>query len=189
MKDRRKVIFLTDGDEYARKTVEYVANQIGGRCISASFGNPSSLTGAKIVQLIKSASQDPVLVMFDDSGLVGEGAGETAMKYVSAHKDIELLGVIVVAAKTRQNEWTKVDLCIDQDGLLTEFGVDKFGVREMERGRLNGDTVYCVDSLGAPIVIGIGDIGKMAGHDELDRGSPITKMAVELILERSGFNE
>ena len=33
-------------------------------------------------------------IMFDDSGFVGEGAGERALKYVAGHKDITVLGII-----------------------------------------------------------------------------------------------
>lgn len=188
MAERRKVIFITDGDEYARRAVEIAAREIGGRCISLSYGNPSVLSGSEIVSLIKKCPYDPVLVMFDDSGYVGEGAGETAMRYVAASMEIELLGVIAVASKTRHEEWTKVDVCIDRYGQLTPNGVDKFGAEEYELGRITGDTVYCVDGLQAPIVVGIGDIGKMAKKDDYKIGAPITKMAVEIILERSGIH-
>lgn len=188
MTTRRKVILITDGDEYARKAVERVAADIGARCISATHGNPSSLTGPEIVGWIKKAVHDPVLVMFDDSGFVGEGAGEKALKYVAGHKDIEVLGVIAVAAKTRKAEWTKIDVCIDQDGELTPYGVDKYGIPEMDLGRINGDTVYCLDHLNVPLVVGVGDIGKMGRKDHYELGAPITKKAVELILERSGYD-
>jgi stage V sporulation protein AE len=187
MSIRRRIILITDGDEYAKRAVEHVAHEIGGRCISMSQGNPSVLTGPEIVSLIKQAPYDPVLVMFDDSGLVGEGAGEKALKYVAQNKEVEVLGVIAVASKTRDAEWTKIDVCIDRDGELTPYGVDKHGIPDLEMGRLNGDTVYCLDELDIPIVVGVGDIGKMARHDHYERGAPITKKAVELILERSGF--
>ena len=187
MKERRRVILVTDGDEYAKRSVQGVATEIGGRCISMSQGNPSVLTGPELVKHIKRAKNDPVFVMFDDSGFVGEGAGEIALKYVAEHEEVEVLGIIAVASKTRQEEWTKVDVCIDRDGELTPYGVDKFGVPEFEIGRINGDTVYCLDQLKVPIIVGIGDIGKMSKHDHFDRGSPITKKAVEIILERSGY--
>ena len=188
MKEKRNIIIITDGDEYAKRTIEHVAKEIGGRCISASYGNPTRMDGAELIKLIKSAAYDPVLVMFDDSGLVGEGVGEQVMKYVAKHPDINLLGILAVAAKTKQAEWTKVDVCIDREGNLTEFGVDKFGVPEMDVKRINGDTVYCIDSIDAPIVVGIGDIGKMAKYDDIAKGSPITLSAIKLILERSGYD-
>lgn len=187
MDRRRRVILVTDGDEYARKAVEHVAKEIGGRCISMSYGNPTTISGEEMVKLIKKAPNDPVLVMFDDSGYVGEGAGEQAMRYVATHKDIEVLGVLAVAAKTRKAEWTKIDVCVDRYGELTPYGVDKFGEPDLELGRMNGDTVYCVDELQAPVVVGIGDIGKMARNDDVKKGAPITHKAVQIILERSGF--
>lgn len=188
MSIRRRVILITDGDEYAKRAVEHVAKEIGGRCITSSYGNPSKLTGPEIVKLIKKTPHDPVLVMFDDSGIVGEGAGESALKYVATHKDIEVLGAIAVAARSRHEEWTRVDVSIDRDGVLTPYGVDKHGIQELEIGRINGDTVYCLDELNIPIIVGVGDIGKMARRDSYKTGSPITKKAVELILERSGFH-
>lgn len=189
MVNKRKVILITDGDEYARRVVEIVAKEIGGRCISMSWGNPTILSGQTIVKLIKKTPNDPVLVMFDDSGIVGEGAGETAMRYVANHEDIEVLGIIAVASRTRHEEWTKVDVSIDRDGNLTGNGVDKFGAEEFEPGKITGDTVYCIDQLHAPIVVGIGDIGKMSKKDDYVKGAPITKLAVELILERSGYSD
>lgn len=187
MSTRRSVILITDGDEYANKAVQQVAKEVGGRCISASKGNPTKITGPELVQLIKMARHDPVLVMFDDSGIVGEGAGESALKYVANHQDIEVLGIIAVAAKSRHEEWTRVDVSIDCEGELTSYGVDKLGIPELEIGRINGDTVYCLDELDVPLIVGIGDIGKMARRDDYKIGSPVTKKAVELILERSGF--
>ncbi|MEW8987387.1 MAG: stage V sporulation protein AE, partial [Bacillus sp. (in: firmicutes)] len=158
---RRRVIIITDGDDYARKSVEGVAAEIGGRCISMSHGNPSTIKGPEIIKMIKKTPHDPVFVMFDDSGYVGEGAGEEALKYVATHPDIQVLGVVAVAAKTRDTEWTKVDVCIDREGVLTPYGVDKYGIAELEMGRINGDTVYCLDQLDVPVIVGIGDIGKM----------------------------
>lgn len=188
MVTKRKVILITDGDIYAKRVVEIVAKEIGGRCISMSQGNPTHYSGLELVEQIKKAKNDPVLVMFDDSGFIGEGFGETAMKIVANHPEIHVLGVIAVASKTRREEWTKVDVCIDRDGLLTENGVDKFGAREFELGKITGDTVYCIDELKVPIVVGIGDIGKMSHQDDFRKGAPITKLAVEIILERSGLN-
>lgn len=184
---RRKVILITDGDDYARKAIEAIAKEIGGRCISQSYGNPSHVSGSQIVNLIKKTPNDPVFVMFDDSGYLGEGKGEESLKMVASHPDIEVLGIIAVASKTHQAEWTRVDVCIDREGNLTPYGVDKYGIPEMELKKINGDTVYCLDKLDVPIIVGIGDIGKMGKEDHYSKGAPITKKAVELVLERSGF--
>jgi stage V sporulation protein AE len=66
--DKRKVILVTDGDRIAKGAVEVAAANIGGRCISASAGNPTELEGREIIELIKSAHHDPVVVMVDDMG-------------------------------------------------------------------------------------------------------------------------
>lgn len=187
MGKRKRVIIITDGDDYARKAVEVVAKEIGGRCISMSHGNPTVLTGFEIVNLIGKAEQEPILVMFDDSGIAGVGAGERALSYVVNHPTIEVLGALAVAAKAKQVEWTKIDVSIDRRGELTPNGVDKNGEPELEIGKLYGDTVYSLDSLNIPLVVGIGDIGKMSGLDSFEIGAPITRKAIEIILERSGF--
>jgi stage V sporulation protein AE len=111
------------------------------------------------------------------------------LKYVAGHQDIEVLGVIAVASKTHQTEWAKVDVSIDRFGELTEYGVDKGGLKDLEVGRISGDTVYCLDQIDVPIIVGIGDIGKMARKDSVKNGCPITMKAVELILERSGYHD
>ncbi|MDX8290740.1 stage V sporulation protein AE [Metabacillus indicus] len=187
MTETRRVIIVTDGDVYAAKTIAYAAKKVGGRCISQSKGNPTFLTGPEIVKLILKTPYDPVFVMFDDCGLLEEGPGERALMHVAEHPQIEVLGVIAVAAKTHGSEWTNIDVSIDRDGQISEYGVDKSGIREFEVGKMTGDTVYCLDRLNVPIIVGIGDIGKMSRKDSVDRGSPITMKAVELILERSGM--
>lgn len=186
--EKRRVILVTDGDEYAKKTIQYVAKFYGGRCISSSFGNPTKLSGEEIVQLIHQAPYDPVFVMFDDSGFLGEGFGEKAMKYVAKDPSIEVLGVIAVASKTHDSEWAKVDITVDRFGEVSPYGVDKSGIQEMDIGRINGDTIYCLDELNVPIIVGVGDIGKMARIDDVKNGAPVTKKAVEIILERSGYD-
>ncbi|AZB43404.1 stage V sporulation protein AE [Bacillus sp. FJAT-42376] len=185
---KRRVILVTDGDEYAAKNIAYTAEQIGGRWISQSQGNPSRLSGKELVTLILTTPYDPVFVLFDDCGMPGEGPGEKAMMYVAEHPDIEVLGVIAVAAKTRQSDWARVDVCIDREGELTGHGVDKSGIQELEDGRINGDTVYSLDRLNVPIIVGIGDIGKMARRDDVKQGAPITMKAAEIILERNGID-
>jgi stage V sporulation protein AE len=126
--------------------------------------------------------------MFDDSGFLGEGAGERALRYVATHPQTDVLGVIAVASKTHQSEWTKVHVTVDRDLQVSSHGVDKSGIQEMDIGRINGDTVYCLDELHFPLIVGIGDIGKMARKDDVKSGAPITSKAVEIILERNGYD-
>ncbi|HEU5140908.1 MAG TPA: stage V sporulation protein AE, partial [Bacillales bacterium] len=54
---------------------------------------------------------------------------------------------------------------------------------------MDGDTVYVLDDLNLPIVVGVGDIGKMDNQDTVEKGCPITRQAVELVLERSTQNK
>ncbi|MBY6035633.1 stage V sporulation protein AE [Fictibacillus nanhaiensis] len=182
---KKRVIFITDGDLYALRVVEYIAKQVGGRCISQSWGNPSKRTGEELVQMIRETPHDPILVMFDDCGFKGEGPGEQAMRIIHKQPDIQIIGAVAVAAKTHYAEWTKVHCSLDRYGELTEYGIDKSGLPDLETGRINGDTVYILDELNLPFVIGIGDIGKMAGFDAVEKGAPITLKAINLILERS----
>jgi stage V sporulation protein AE len=186
---KKRVIFITDGDLYALRVVEHAASMIGGRCISQSWGNPSKKSGEELVEMIRNTPHDPVLVMFDDCGFRGEGPGEHAMRYIHKQNDIDVIGAVAVASKTHFAEWTKVHCSIDRYGELTEFGIDKSGLPDLETGRINGDTVYILDELNLPFVIGIGDIGKMSGFDSVEKGAPITVKAIKLILERSDFNE
>ena len=78
-----------------------------------------------------------------------------------------------------------MDVSIDRSGELTEHGVDKHGVRDIEIGRIDGDTVYVLDELDLPVIVGVGDIGKMDGQDTVEKGCPITRQAVDILLERS----
>ncbi|WP_243646916.1 stage V sporulation protein AE [Scopulibacillus darangshiensis] len=185
----RRVILITDGDKYARVAVEHTAKALNCRCISQSSGNPTSLSGEELVKMVLQTPSDPVLVMFDDCGYSGVGPGEHALTVVAGHKDIRVLGAIAVASNSSYHEWTRVDVSIDQFGELTEYGVDKEGLPDLETGRVAGDTVYILDQLKLPIVVGVGDLGKMRGLDTVEKGSPITRKAVELILERSEDNQ
>lgn len=183
---KKKVILITDGDIYATRVIIHVAKLIGGSCVIQSSGNPSIYSGEELISFILEAKSEPVLVMFDDSGVEGIGKGEKALVTVAKHPQIEVLGVLAVAAHTKHSDWSKIDISIDRNGQLTPYGVDKDGLQELELGRINGDTVYCLDQLeNIPIIVGIGDIGKMYGNDCIERGAPITKKAIELILERS----
>lgn len=187
---RRKVILITDGDHVAQKAVESVARQIGGRCISLSAGNPTPLSGSQMVELIKMAANDPVLVMFDDNGNYGRGRGEQAIQYVISHPEIEVLGAIAVASNTKWVSGAKVNYSIDNQGRIVEEAVDKHGYPDKTLdNRIYGDTVDILQAANIPNIIGIGDIGKMEGRDKLRYGCPITLKAVKWILERSGQHD
>jgi stage V sporulation protein AE len=186
---KKRVILVTDGDEYAHKTISYVANEINGRVISQSQGNPTIASGKQLVSWINETPYDPVFVMFDDSGFTGEGHGEKAMKYVAKSPSLNIIGAIAVASNSHYYEWARVDVSIDRFGNLTHYGVDKYGLPDLEIGRISGDTVSILEELNIPFIVGIGDIGKMARQDDVSKGAPITKLAVDLILERSEMND
>jgi stage V sporulation protein AE len=186
---KRKVIFVTDGDLAAKKVLEFLSAELGCRCISASSGNPSMLAGEQLATLILSAPDVPILVMFDDCGWRDNGPGEEAMRYLAGHDQIDIIGAVAVASKTHAKEWAHVDVSVDRTGELTGYGVDKEGVPDLETGRIYGDTVSILDELQIPYIVGIGDIGKMARFDDVKRGAPVTRQALEMILERSGYRE
>ncbi|MGL4820648.1 MAG: stage V sporulation protein AE [Bacilli bacterium] len=185
---KKRVIVVTDGDEYALRAVERAARELGCRVISASQSNPTMMTGKEIAELVMKTPYDPVIVLFDDSGFVGMGPGERALSSFATMPNIEIIGALAVASRTCGREWSHVDVSIDRDGNLTEFGVDKYGLPDINRGRISGDTVDVLDKLNIPIVVGIGDIGKMHGHDLPEAGAKITHQALELILERNGIH-
>lgn len=181
---KRKVILVTDGDNCARKTLERAVLNIGGRCISRSSGNPTMLTSPEIVSLIKEAKNDPVVVMVDDRGNTGMGKGEQVMYEISTHPDIEVLGIVAVASNTKGVRGVKVDYSIDNDGNVIDGPVDKHGNRTI-KNLLYGDTVDIIDNCKVPIVIGVGDIGKMEGKDVKEIGAPIITKALEHIISKN----
>jgi len=185
---KRKVVLITDGDDVARKTVETAAKNVGGCCISASAGNPTPLRGEEIVKLIKGARVDPVLVMLDDKGCRQKGKGERALEYIARHPDVDVLGVIAVASNTRHTKGVRIKESVALNGELAEGPVDKEGIPEPPGHKiLEGDTVSVLASLKFPVVIGIGDIGKMNGHDRFEKGAELTTKAVKYVLQRSGY--
>lgn len=181
--DKRKVILVTDGDTIAKGAVEAAARNIGARCISRSAGNPTIKSGEELVELIKAAPSDPVVVMLDDRGYNGTGRGEEAMAYITGHPEVQVLGVLAVASNTAKVCGCEVDLSVSRDGKIIDEPVDKLGRPTCDV--LKGDTVEILDSLDVPVVVGIGDIGKMDGADDVEKGAPLTTRALKTILERS----
>jgi len=188
MSDRRKVILVTDGDSVARRATEVAAQNIGARCISQSGGHPTPISGGEIVRLILEAAHDPVVVMLDDRGRVGQGKGETALEYIARHPGIEILGALAVASNTEHTRALAIEESMARNGELVFGPVDKYGNPEEPGHRYQeGDTIEVLTRLRIPNVIGIGDIGKMDFQDDPDLGAPITTAAMQEILNRSGF--
>ncbi len=189
--DKVRVIIVTDGDRCAQHAVESIAADLGLRCISASGGNPTPISGREIVDLVKTVPHDPVLVMFDDRGRRDKGKGETAMEYVASHPDIEVLGAVAVASNTTGIQGVAADACISGEGQVVDNAVDKYGQEKVagrDRTIVNGDTVDVLNDVDVPVIIGVGDIGKMDKADDIRRGAPVTRKAIEEILKRSGVS-
>ncbi|WP_078596990.1 stage V sporulation protein AE [Evansella clarkii] len=188
MDRRKRVIIITDGDATARDAAAKAAENLNCSFVKESSGNPSTHTAEELLKLILKAEKEPVLVLCDDCGWIDEGKGERVLMSLGKSPQIKILGAVAVASHSDSSEWTKVSVSIDKYGNLTEYGVDKEGIRDIEPGRIRGDTVSVLDQLKLPCIVGIGDPGKMGGYDSVERGAPVTTMAVELIIERSGFD-
>ena len=188
MADKRKVILVTDGDRIAKEAVETAAKNIGARCISSSWGNPTRLSGEQLANQILKAKHDPIVVMVDDRGYNGEGPGETAIRYLANHPDIEILGVVAVASNTEGIMGIEVNESVSSSGKIVNCPVDKNGfITDGNLTGLRGDTVEILEELKFPVVVGIGDIGKMGGSDDARRGAPLTTKALQEVLNRSGY--
>ncbi|WP_432408776.1 stage V sporulation protein AE [Wukongibacter sp. M2B1] len=185
MEKKRKIIIVTDGDGFAKRAVETATTNIGGRCISSSAGNPTPIRGKEIVNFIKQAKHDPVVVMVDDRGHNRTGKGEEALEYLVNHRDIEVLGVIAVASNTHYVNGVDVDFSITSDGEIIDGAVNKSGEKTNEK-TLFGDTVDVLSEYSIPLIVGIGDIGKMDGKDDCEIGAPIITKAMEEIITRRG---
>lgn len=181
---KRQVILVTDGDDIARKAVEKAAANIGARCISRSAGNPTHMPGYKIIEFVKEAKWDPVVVMVDDRGNTGEGNGEHVIRDIAMCPDIEIIGVIAVASNTEGVEGIEVDFSITKYGNIIKKTVDKCG--NPKSGKvIYGDTVDILNMVEVPVIVGIGDPGKMNGRDGIAIGAPVITKAMQQIINRS----
>jgi stage V sporulation protein AE len=181
--NKRKVILVTDGDAAAQRAVEIGASNIGGRCISASAGNPTVLTGEELVEQIKKAEHDPVVVMVDDRGRKGKGRGEQAMEVILVHPDIEVLGILAVSSNGKDCRGVDITCSVTKEGKVIENGVDKYG-NDIKDGQICGDTLSILRGRKDLTIIGIGDPGKMDFNDEIQKGAPITTKALKEVLKR-----
>lgn len=181
---KKKIILVTDGDICAKRAIEIAAKNIGARCISKTAGNPTPISCEEIIELINKTEYGPVIVMVDDEGNEGMGAGERIINELSKEPSIEVLGIVVVASNMQQVVGVCPDFSIDSSGNIIEGAVNKFGSSTNDRV-LYGDTVDIVGECKIPIVVGIGDIGKMHGRDDSRIGSPIITKALQEIVNRS----
>ncbi|AVX20348.1 MULTISPECIES: stage V sporulation protein AE [Carboxydocella] len=187
MGQRKRVILVTDGDKVARKAVEKAAANIKAHCISASAGNPTPISGPELLQLIREARGEPVVIMVDDRGKEGQGKGEQLARFLAKCREVEIIGAVAVASNDKGADGVRVDCSITADGKIISGPVDKEGQPEPEGHLyLEGDTVDMLRSLGVPVIVGIGDIGKQQGADSWAKGAPLTTKALRYIIEQGG---
>ncbi len=67
---------------------------------------------------------------------------------MATHKQIDVLGILAVASNTHHWEWARVDVSVDRNGNLTEYGVDKFGLPDGEIGIISSTTFFPVNLVG-----------------------------------------
>lgn len=185
---KRRVILVTDGDSVAQKAVEIGTSNIGGRCISMSAGNPTFLSGEEIVEQIKKAEHDPVVVMVDDRGAKGKGKGEAAMEVILDHPEVDVLGVVAVSSNGKDCKGVDVSCSITKYGEIIEGGVDKYG-NDTYSDRICGDTLSILNGRKGLTIVGIGDPGKMDYNDEVLKGAPITTKALQEVIKRSKYKQ
>lgn len=183
---KHKVILVTDGDMVAKGAVEKATSNVGGRCISASAGNPTILTGQEILQRIKEAEHDPVVVMVDDRGWEGMGAGEIAMGSILRDANVDILGILAVSSNGKDCIGLNVTCSITKDGEIIDGAVNKYG-NDLHDKKICGDTLSILRDNKDIVIVGIGDPGKMDFKDEISKGAPITTMALKEVLKRSGY--
>ncbi len=182
---QKSVIVVTDGDETAYKALVEASKDLNLYLLSESQGNPTPLKGKDLIDVITKAPADPVVVMVDDRGERGLGPGERALEVLMNAPELNVLGVVAVAANTHPVEGVHVDSSVTSQGYMTRDAVNKAGDRQSS-AVLYGDTVDVLrDDEGRVPIIGLGDPGKMQGRDSISHGVPATKKALQEVLERS----
>ncbi len=182
----KDVIIFTDGDDTAYHALSVACKELDLHPLRASRGNPTPLTGDRLIRAVVDAPRDPVVVMVDDRGDKDKGIGERALEDLVTSPELHVLGVIAVASNTHPVKGVMVDGSITNASSLVSTAVDKAG-DPTQNSVLHGDTVDVLNREKFPIV-GLGDPGKMQGKDSIERGVPITKEALEEILRRSGYH-
>lgn len=185
---KKRVIIVTDGDQRALAAVEKAAQNVQGRCISLSGGHvegDADLEPEEVAALVLSTPHDPVVVMVDDEGQIGEGRGERILRHLATHPSLDILGVVAVASNAQHEAGVEVTASVGQDGRLVESSVSKDGQPQPTRYQ-HGDTLGVLHDIKVPVVIGLGDPGKMDFADDAAKGAPLTTKALETILARHG---
>ncbi len=179
MSQVRRVIIVTDGDDTAYRALEEACDNLHCHPVRAASDD-----GVALIDAIQKAPKDPVVVMVDDRGDAGEGSGEQALKDLIRDAGLDILGVVAVASNTPGVNGVSITASVDQSAQVVQAAVDKAG-HELSSKTLRGDTVDVLADFEGPI-IGLGDPGKMQGHDAINAGVPATRRAIEEILRKAG---
>ncbi len=188
MAKKKQIILITDGDHCAKEAIETAVRNVGARCISRTAGNPTPIHAEKIIDLIMQANGNPIIVMVDDEGNKNMGIGEKIIYKLSNHPNIDVLGIIAVASNMEDVEGVRPDFSIDSFGNIINGAVDKDGCPTNQRF-LYGDTVDIIKECRPPLIIGIGDVGKMKGKDDKKIGAPIITKALKEIINKSTIQD
>ncbi|MGE5544128.1 MAG: stage V sporulation protein AE [Bacillota bacterium] len=180
---KKRVILVTDGDENAQEAIIQACKNEGLYPMLSSGGNPTPLTGERLAWEIKQAPYDPVVVMLDDRGKVGEGSGEKALEHLLLDESLDVLGVIAVASNTDRARGVEVSKSVDRYGHVVKQPVDKYGEPEpVGHHLLEGDTSEILARFPWVKVVGVGDLGKMKGRDDPAHGAMITTRCIKELL-------
>jgi len=174
---------VTDGDENAQAAIIQACKNEGLYPMLSSGGNPTPLTGKRLAREIRRAPYDPVVVMLDDRGKVGEGQGERALEYLLRDEGLDILGVIAVASNTDRARGVEVNESVDRFGHIVNRPVDKYGDPEpVGHHLLEGDTSEILARFPGVKVVGVGDLGKMKGQDNPEHGAMITTRCLKELM-------
>lgn len=186
--ESKKVILVTDGDKTAGQAVAKAGEDLELNVIFKSQGVPTPYSGEELIELITEVDDEPVVVMVDDNGEREVGPGERALRRILEAEKTEVLGVLAVASNTKEAEGIIPDISITKEGKIVKNPpVNKAGDLEPAMHVvLEGDTVDVLNEFSDLLIVGVGDLGKMEGKDNLSAGSPITKQGLQEILARSG---
>lgn len=179
----RDVIIVTDGDETAWHAIAAASKSLGLTPLARSRGNPTAADADAIVAAAQAAPSGTVVLMVDDQGDSGRGPGERVLAQLLRDERVHVLGVVAVASNTHGVQGVVPDVSVGQAGTPAPGAVDKLG--RPTSGPLLGDTVDVLREAPHRIpVVGLGDPGKMRGHDRLEDGVPATRAALQVILDQ-----
>lgn len=182
-KVKKQVIVVTDGDRTAYQAIAEASRHLGLSPVVASRGNPTPIQGRALIHAILNTEGNTVVAMVDDSGDAGRGPGERDLVTILEDDQLEVLGVVAVAANTQGVKGVVPDRSVSHHAEMVSQAVDKEGYTKGHV--LRGDTVDVLRQYPQVTVVGLGDPGKMGGDDAVERGAPATLRALKTLLAKA----